>query len=541
VYWDLWRATATPSQWQTGLTKFVIDIAQNGPPLVIFILVIAVVQADLTVGDKAFWRTRPISPGSLLCAKLLFLLVALAIPAIAANIFVANSVGASRPLALGIILESTGTILVVALVAALVASLTATMIQAVAVALAATLIFMVVGSAFGSLASSMSIVLPWELSVAYPGPRIATLGIFGTIAVVVSLAHQFLTLRIGRTLALYAVLVLVAIFSAGRWPINLGFGRQLPDESTVRLVSSQGVEIMLKPPAGILGFTYVWDAKTKGEVPAQIVSIKASMGEMPLGRIVQVQTISSKLRFEDGQELAFPTIDKGYWPGWTYSQEVGAICRELGFATPPLRPEGDDSRKLRLFVVPSEQARALYTRPAKLEAKLTMYEIAFHEEMRMPAQTGASASRNGQRWDLRHIDTIGGEANVLLRHLKATTMFDPGGGSVTADHSDGFSRGYLLLNRKLMEFSLTRDGWGNFYQPPGVLSVTERYFRFGKRWRQGGSSAEGAIDEAWLKDAEFIILASHEVGTFEKRIELDNFYVPEPPDNVRPEAKPFWQ
>ena len=66
VYFDLWRATATPSQWQSGLTKFVIDIAQNGPPLVIFILVIAVMQADLTVGDKAFWSTRPISPGSLI-------------------------------------------------------------------------------------------------------------------------------------------------------------------------------------------------------------------------------------------------------------------------------------------------------------------------------------------------------------------------------------------------------------------------------------------------------------------------------------------
>jgi hypothetical protein len=31
------------------------------------------------------------------------------------------------------------------------------------------------------------------------------------------------------------------------------------------------------------------------------------------------------------------------------------------------------------------------------------------------------------------------------------------------------------------------------------------------------------------------------VGTFEKKIELDNFYVPEPPDTFRPQDKPFWQ
>lgn len=541
VYWDLWRATATPSQWQSGLTKFVIDIAQNGPPLVIFILVIAVVQADLTVGDKGFWRTRPISPGSLLCAKLLFLFVVLAIPAIAANIFVAISVDASRPLALGIILESTGIILVVALVAALVASLTATMIQAVAVALAATLIFMVVGSAFGSLASSLSIVLPWDLNVAYPGPRIATLIVFGAIAVLASLAHQFLTLRVGRTLALYAVLVLVAIFSAGRWPINLGFGGLPHGEPLARPAASDSVRIMLKPPAAINGFTYVWDAKTKGDVPAQGVSIGASMGDSPPGRIVQVQSISSRLRFENGKELVFPELEKGYWPAWSYARLVDGICRELGLTAPPVQPENDDSRKLKLFVIPSEQARALYTSPARLDAKLTMYELAFHEEMRMPAHPGACSKHDGQRWDLRQINVVDGRAYMLVRHLTATTMFDPRLEPAAADRSDGYVRGFVLLNRKLGEFSLTRDGWGNFYQPPGVLSVTERYFQFGKRWRQGGSSAEGEIDEAWLRDAELVILAARGVGTFEKNIELDNFHIPEPPDSVGPEEKPFWQ
>jgi hypothetical protein len=541
VHLDVWRATATPSQWQSGLTKFVIDLAQNGPPLVIFILVIAVVQADLTVGDRAFWRTRPISPGSLLCAKLLFLFVVLAVPAVAANIFVARSVDAPRALALGIILESTGTILIVALVAALVASLTATMIQAVAVSLAAALVIMVVGSAVGSLGSSMTIVLPWELNVTYPGPRIATLGVLGGIAVLVSLAHQFLTLRTGRTLAICAVLVILAIYSAGRWPIILDSGLRPPGEFPAKLDPSVSVQVMLKPPAGLLGFTYVWDPKTKGDVPAEMVSIRASMGNVPLGRIVQVESVASNLRYDDGQELAFPALNKSYWPAFSGAHEVGAICRELGLSIPPLQAEEDDSRRLKLFVIPSEQARSIFSKPAKLYSTLRMYEIAFHEEMRMPARPGASSSNDGQRWDLREIRLSGGVVDVSLRQLVATTMFIESGGESAGRLTDGYKRGFVLLNRKLGEFSLTNDGWGSAYHPPGVLAAAERFLRFGPSWRQGGSPATRGIDEAWLKDAELIILSSREVGTFEKKVELDNFYVPEPPDTFRPQDKPFWQ
>jgi hypothetical protein len=541
AYFDLWRATATPSQWQSGLTKFVIDIAQNGPPLVIFILVIAVVQADLTVGDRAFWRTRPISPGSLLFAKLLFLCVTLVVPAIAANIFVGRSLDASWPLSLGIILESTGIILVVALVAALVASLTATMIQAVAVALAAAMIFMVVGSAFGSLGSSMTIVLPWELNVAYPGPRIATLGIFGGVAVLASLAHQFLTLRTGRTLALYSVLMLLAIFLAGRWPIVLSSGLQPAGEIPAGIVPSENVQVMLKPPANFFGGTFVRVPNTQRNVPALIVDMEASMGNVPLGRIVQIQSISSKLRFGDGRELTFPPIDKSNWPGLSYAHQVGSICRVLGISTPPLELESDISRRLQLFTIPTEQARAAAGKPAKFSANLTMNEIAFHEEVRMPARNGASARHDGQRWDLRELSLVDGEANMALRHLVGTTMFVADGKDSAGRRSIGYMRGFVLLNPKLGEYALALNGWGSSYQPPGVLAVTERFFHFGKRWRQGGSLAGGVIDDAWLGDAELVILVAESVGTFEKKIELDHFKVPMPRDDVGPQETPFWQ
>jgi hypothetical protein len=265
------------------------------------------------------------------------------------------------------------------------------------------------------------------------------------------------------------------------------------------------------------------------------------MGNVPLGRIVQVESVASKLRYEDGHELAFPVLDKSYWPAFSGAREVAAICRELGLAIPPLQAEVDDSRRLKLFVIPSEQARSLFDKPATLYSTLKMYEIAFHEEVRMPARPGASSSSDGQRWDLRQIRLAEGRVDVSLRQLVATTMFVESGGESAGRLTDGYKRGFVLLNRKLGEFSLTGDAWGSAYHPPGVLAAAERYLRFWAIWRQGGSQAVSGIDEAWLNDAELIILSSREVGTFEKKIELDNFYVPEPPDTFRPQDKPFWQ
>ena len=540
VYWNLWHANLTSDVWQSAFSKFSRDIAQNSPPLVIFVLVIAVMQADLTVGDKAFWRTRPISRNSLLGAKLLLLFTLLIVPSVAANVFLARSVDASAPMALGIVLESTGSILVVALLAALVASVTGTMIQAVGVVLAVCL-FLMIGAAGGSAAaSSLHIVLPWQLNVAYPGPRIATLGIFGAAALLAAVAHQVLTLRTARTLVLYAVLVFVVVLGAGRWPIVLK-SNPPKDEFPAALARSEGVQVMLKLPAQNEYSINVREPVTGRDVPARVVSIDAAMDSDPPGRIVQVQSIASKLQFEDGRELALPPIYNPFWPIWSYERQLGSICRELGLTPPTLPREKHYSRPLRLFTIPDEQARAVSGKPARLSSTVTLYEIAFHEQMRLPLRPGAASSHEGQRWEVRGVDISDAVVDVSMRQLIATTIFDPGGVSAS-ERSDGYTRGMVLLNRKLGEYALTVDRWGSGYQPPGVLSVGDLYFRFKDRFRSDGAIVVGAIDDAWLRDAELVILVAKGVGTSKKTLVLDHFEVPQPPPaDTTPAEKPFWQ
>ncbi len=539
VYWNLWQSASTSDFWQTVTRRFIVDIAQNGPPLVIFVIVIAVMQSDVTVGDKAFWRTRPIARGSLLGAKLLFLVATLIVPAVVANIFVAHALDASGPLTLGIVLESSGTILLVALLAALVASLTSSMIQAIGVVLGAVLIAVIMGSAFTPLAAKMSLPMPWDLNVTYPGPRIATLGIYGAVVLLAALAHQVLTLRKGRTLTLYAVMVPIAILVATRWPIMLGAPAK-QDEFPAALAPSEGVRVMLKAPAENSGYTYVRDPATLRDVPAVNVTIDAAMDTVPVGRIVQVQSIKSRLRFDDGREMDFPAVDRPFWPAWSRARQVASICKELGIEPPPSQAERTYPRNLRLFTIASDEERAISGKPGALSATLKLYELAFHEELRLPAQAGASSGSDGQRWEIRGVNPAGGEVFMTLRHLNATTMFDPSG-AATSGRSDGYLRGFVLLNRKQAQYAFTVDRWGSNYSAPGILNVTDLYFRFKERWHNGGARAEGTIDSAWLGDAELIVLVAKGVGTSEKSISLEHFQVPRPSDDAAPPEEPFWQ
>jgi hypothetical protein len=297
---------------------------------------------------------------------------------------------------------------------------------------------------------------------------------------------------------------------------------------------------MLKPPAQNFGSTYVRDPATRRDVPAHRVSIEADMGNVPLGRIIQVQSVSSKLQFADGTELAFPALDRSNWPAWSYAKQAASICRELGLTAPSLPDEKEGARWLKLFTIPSDQARAASGKPVRLSSTLKLYEIAFHEEMRMPARAGAASSHGGQRWDIRDIHPSDGEVFMSVRNLVAASMFDPSG-AATSGRYDGYIRGMVLLNGKRGEYAFTVDRWGSAYRPPGVLSVGDLFFRFQKRWHNDGTPAAGAIDEAWLQDAEFVILVAQPVGAFEKTVALDHFQVPQPADDSAPQEKPFWQ
>jgi hypothetical protein len=515
-------------------------LARNGPLLVEFILAVAIMQADLTVGDRAFWRTRPIGATSLYAGKLMFFIVVLALPAIAADACLAMLLHAPWATSVGMILESTGTILVVALFAALIASVTRTMIQAVSATLAFALLLVFVGPTFSDLVKTWHLAMPWGTDVPYPGPRIAAFGLYFGLVLLALLAHQVMTRRTARTMVLFVISIPLALVCAGRWPFDLQSKPGLVGEHA-RLENSTGVRIMMRSPANIRGSTYIRDPATHHDVLAYTVSMEVSLGGVPLGRIIALDTIRSALQLGDGAAQALPPAGNQSWPFWSSTNERAAICRALGIEHPPFPDEKDDSRRLSLFSITSEQGAPYAMRPARYSGVLVFDEIAFHEEARLAAQAGAKSSRLGQMWKLESfLDEKDGTTIAELRFLVATTILVPDGPARVGLPWNN-RRGFVMINRNRGEYSLPNSSWGSWEPATGPLTAVRRFARFGKRFHNDGSPAGDTIDSAWLREAELVVFVAQPVGKFEKRVALDEFVLPELPVNKQFEQSPFWQ
>jgi hypothetical protein len=515
----------------------------------VWVLALVVVQADLTVGDRAFWRTRPISPGSLLFAKLLLFFVVLVFPLLVADAYFSALLDTSWRVALGMALEGTGFILFNALCAALIASMTASLLQSALALLGAVLVVAIAGSLKNEITPDLHLALPWDLTVQYPGPRIFSASFYCCLALVALLAHQYQTRRTIRTALLLATAVPLVLFAANRWPLNLFASTPLAAAPVVSLPNADEVRIELKGEPSVWGFTFLGNQQAKqffpdrviyGNVPALTVKIEASLADAPAGCFVDLDSVSSRLRMDDGTEIAFPAQSKGYWPFWTKANQEATVCRYLHLGVPLPANMAAPRGPIRLFTLPVATAKDLNGKKGTLNVTLKLQERTFHEETRLPARNGARRSYQGNMWRINSINVGPDGATVYMVYIRATSMLVPEEAYRPDTARDFTQRGYVLFNRKLGEYVLGSRSGAFGWVSSGTLFYNRNSFSFNERLREGGAIVKGAIDKAWLKDAELIILKSDLIGSVTKRITLKNIEVPQPAENPGPAMPEFW-
>jgi len=527
-YWDLLPRSS-------GFLTFVVS--QIAPMVILFIASVAVIQSDPTVGDRAFWRTRPISPGALLAAKALFLVLVFGLPSLLVNLYLAVSMDTPSPVLLAMVVESTGMILVECLVAAIAATVTTSLMQSAALMLAAAIAVLAVGA----LVPLPHLFAPWRLDLPDHAPRMAAVGLFGGSAALILIAHQYFTRRTTRTLVLLAVFIPAVLFSAGRWPVSFRFASLDSGGTVVTPEKSTGVQMMLIPPATTWGYGWINDPATGKAVRAHTVALNAAIRSIPEGRIIQVESISSTMRYPDGEELPLGSTGKGYWPFYSGLAQARAVCRELGLAAPA--PYPDDARQplLRLFSVSNEKSAALSGKRGTLTATLKLYELAFHDLASIPARPGARLVRDGQMWKIRNIEVKKDAVIVVLQHLRATSVLITQGLARPDFRSDGYRFGFVLLNRKRGEFSLSSFRWPSEDTPQWTVDINNHNIAFDHPWKVGGSPIDTPIDEAWISDSEMVIMSAVPVGTFEKQLTLGNFEIPPAPEAPDTVPASYWQ
>ena len=517
-----------------GMSLFVGQII---PVVIQFILSVAIVQADPTVGDRAFWRTRPIPYRALLAAKLAFLLVVFVVPSLAVNFYLAASMDAPLPVLAGMVIESTGMILVEALVAALIGSMTENLIQAAAALLGAVLATAVVSAAM----PDVPVFSPWRLDIPNHAPRMAALGLYSGLAALILLSHQFATRRTGRTLVALAVLVPAVLFAGTAWPVTIRMAARGPAEPASAPTPSQGVQVMLFPPAQVWSNGYVRDPANGRIFRTQSVAINAAIRSVPDNRIVELDSISSQLLLDGGEQQDFPSNGREYWRYWTSQAQATSLCRHLGLTPPSAESEQVKPHYLRLFAIANEKAKAFWGRRGTLTATLKLHELAFRDDITLPARSGATWVHGGQMWRVGKVGVADGGAVAEIRHMRVTSMLITEGNARPDPWSDVNRHGFVLLNRKKGEFALSTDRWNSQDTPIWAVEMNQKHIKFGDRWQAGGGVVKGPIDDAWLADAELVILAAEPAGTLTKSVVLENFVLPAAEESQESAPAPFWQ
>ena len=492
---------------------------------VVFILVVAVMQEDLTVGDKAFWRTRPIGAGPLVAGKLLLFALALALPALVANIGIANALDTPGPVTVGIAVETIGFTLLAVLAAALFAAMTATLVQAGLAALGGLIVVVIIGFVRDALYPIVLIRLPWDTDIPYPGARVAFACGLACVALIALIAHQVFTRRTGRTVALLAVAVPFVLGLAMTWTVDFTRPSRAAIFPAKPLAPIDNLAITLETPARINGTEWVYDAATHRSHPEKTVVAYADLNGVIPGRYFNVVEGTSTLGLRDGRELKFsPTQQYDY--AWSNAQRESAICRSLGLKFATIHDEESPQGQLRLFNLPEKQLTALGGLHGRLAMTLVLGETEFREAFRLPMRVGAIHHEPGLLWRIDAVSrTEETPVQITVRFLRATTMLATRAESrADMDPNPAGGKLFYLVNRKRGDYAFARaepDGWH-----PGIVGSSRIRMAFNGLRIGGRKNSDTPMDDAWLADAELVVLNTELIGKTEKTVVVDDFEVP---------------
>jgi hypothetical protein len=83
---------------------------------------------------------------------------------------------------------------------------------------------------------------------------------------------------------------------------------------------------------------------------------------------------------------------------------------------------------------------------------------------------------------------------------------------------------FYLVNRKRGDYAFARaepDGWH-----PGIVSSSRIRMAFNGLRIGGRKNSDTPMDDAWLADAELVVLRTELIGKTEKTVVVDDFEVP---------------
>jgi hypothetical protein len=477
-----------------------------------FFLAVWVVQQDLLVNDRAVWLTRPIGAREIFLAKFLFFGAAVAAPVGVVSFLAALWLRTPLNVAAVSGLENAGISLLVAFLAAAIGSITGSTKSAL----------MALGVVLAGWVAAGFVTIRFHLSLPKAELHSAATEVVVSAgltlaALAVAAAHQYATRRTGRTVVLGVALYLAAVTAAVYWPLDLvGWSAPLakaePDALGIEAVSS---EIVFAPRQTSSG----------AEVDVWVPFV---LGGQAADRTFVLQGIEPRLVLPgDG---AVRTVEsQGFEPGilsnygQTLKNDRRAMLAALGMAAADAGTKAP--QPVAAFAMSTADYGHAQGKSGQLDLRLHLMEMHYLIVGRLPVVSGAESRANGQLWRIRSIEyAMAGGFDLELQFARVESVLARPGQWTARSYT---RPGYILVNAKRNEFSVA-DRLRLSGVSGATISLRADRPGFVTTYDCVTDERKGAVDSAWLADAELCVFEAEPVGDIVKDVHVEPFAVSAP-------------
>ena len=477
-----------------------------------FVLAAALIQEDLLVGTKAFWRTRPISGGRLLRAKVLLL----------GSIFLMLPLLLTLPWWLGcgyglreIAWASLETVAIHA-TCLLLGVLWAVVTDGFARFLMWTLVTLF---AIPTLAGTLSYYLTRGKS-GPSGDLVTTRVIVGiaiaVLGILVVVVHQYLTQRTWRSIGLISVAAGMIVIVGACWP----WSWNVESRFYARLMRQEEGEWQAEPP----GLKFAMESaklglRHTGDKGAD-VAVKYRVQGLAESQVLLPGWTEYAWHWADG------TTQKG--SAWSRSGMMDFMSeRALGVAM-KLAPEGQYTETVTtLGLVSSDIAKRLQAETPGYTMKARLLLMRFDSATPVPLQRGSRTLHGVMGERVAAVEKSGEELLVTFIQHTPSLLVDNHGGMYYPGVASGEYFQYLLVNGT-HDFVDRGHTAGHLSTQIGTVAITWHTQAFRASRKAGGKrpllEAINALNDAELKKVNFLEQArfTHEIKVDPLTVEVVN-------------------
>lgn len=503
-----------------GNTAVLLDGLLGILSVLLRVVVIAqVIHTHALVGSDPFWLTRPIPRLLLLRAKAILLTVALVVVPVAAEVALMTVYDVPPGRMLGVAADTAlFNVLYVALLATA-AALTPTFTRFLLLCggvLAAIALFLAVQATIESISRPD----PFDFIVREaqpPGPPDPTSGIVVALLLLAAagatLATQYGTRQIRRSVAVAAGSGIAALVAAGIWPWPVLRARgELPAWAPSSLTMEAQADSAWTRAYSTTAVGAQW---RRVMAPVKVDGLRtgwsAGAGLLQASLQLDTETLSSA-------PAAYPVaVSTGSYRTWARGEAIRDVIGASTLVT-DRQASSYDAPMLLLREADfrgHESAHGRYR--GRFHVQLTQHRV----EATVPLRVGATAAAANYRVTVSAIASAFGRAEVRLRDSFTTSSFD---------REPRVQRTYYLVNRRTGEaFEALATTDRRALLPRVFRGVSISTAESGFRTRNPilvfppPSLADRELDEDWMKEADLVVVANTTEGAVERTLDIADF------------------